>query len=96
MPELGKVDDKGAVQIKFSSKIQPQSFSQVMYYLKKEQAVRGDRLLRELQNDQQVVTQTDELESVESLLKIAGCVQMELIPGTETNLDKKKFSWNLE
>ena len=41
-------------------------------------------------------TELDELESIERLLKLAGCVNMELVPGTDTNLDKKTFEWKLE
>ena len=41
-------------------------------------------------------TELDELESIEHLLKLAGCVSMELVPGTDTNLDKKTFEWKLE
>ena len=36
-----------------------------------------------------------ELENIESLMKIAGCIKMELIPATGQDLDKKKFEWTL-
>ena len=67
-----------------------------MYYLKKEQAILGKRILQDVSSETEAVSVLDELEQVESLLKIAGCVKIELIPGTETNLDKKKFNWSLE
>ena len=41
-------------------------------------------------------TELDELESIERLLKLAGCMNMELVPGTDTNLDKKSFEWKLK
>ena len=37
-----------------------------------------------------------ELETLESLFKIAGCINVELIPGSESNIDKKEFSWRLK
>ena len=37
-----------------------------------------------------------DFETLESLFKIAGCITVELIPGSESNIDKKEFSWRLE
>ena len=61
MPELGKVDNTGAVVINFSSEILPQSFSQVMYYLKKEQAILGNRILQDVSSETEAVSALDEL-----------------------------------
>ena len=82
--------------IKFSSKIVPQPFSQILYYLKVEQAITSRRFLNdEVDSTDSDSPELDELESLESLLKIAGCVNMELVPGSETSLSKKKFNWSL-
>ena len=36
-----------------------------------------------------------ELELIESLLRLSGCIKIEFIPGSENNLEKKKFKWKL-
>ena len=59
--------------------------------------MKGKRLLQD-EGDQEVDDDSQgisELESLESLLKIAGCINMELIPGAEISSSKKEFNWSL-
>lgn len=69
-----------------------------MYYLKKEQELLGGT--RNLQSQSSDAPKLefvqDQLKQLESLLKIAGCIKMELVPGSENNLEKKQFSWTLQ
>ena len=47
----------------------------------------------EINPKSQVIT---ELDKIENLLKIENCINVQLIPGNERNLDKKNFEWHLK
>ena len=37
----------------------------------------------------------EDLQKLEDLLKVSGCIKTELVPGSDFSLDKKTYEWKL-
>ena len=102
MPSLNQATSNGTVVLDFSSQIQAFNATD---FMKSYKEVKGKdveetiRLLRQLQLQVELdTTQTLGLSSIDeqtSLLRNTSSISMELIPGTESYLDKKEFRWDL-
>ena len=94
MPIMNKMSMDGSTDIKFSGKVRVPSPVELLYYLKMEdekvldEAETTRRRLDDettvdlhINTDESDVSVSNELEQLESILKLSGCIKIDLIPG---------------
>lgn len=100
VPVVKEIGKSGKLALSFSHKIKKPIFADIIVALKGLD-VTPVRRLDESESDTQESQpnqpgQIEELQKIETLLKLTNCIKMELLPGNERNLDKKEYKWNFK
>ena len=93
----------GKFEVKFSSDVRVPTVQELFMNLSGLSTIslnNGDpRILSQSQSSQEIVKRSNEINQnlslIQKLLQKHGCLQMELLPGSEQNTDMKKFNWQL-